>query len=453
MKPSLFIISEDVSFKKPYTGIGVVATNLAVYLKKNFDVKILTVGFHKEAKKIRKNAIEIFNIFTPLSKKCNNIYELWGKPLSKLIEHRQLFVLKASKFIEKEKNKIGEKNIVVITNHGIGCKELKKINVKVINVFHFLHSQQICSFIFPRNDLSLLTLNKFYVAFSRIMKKVFRSDKNMAKFLYFVSELNLFPISIFRYIYLYEIEPLLFADYNITISDDMKNYFLQNFSTLIKDPKRIVMISNGIEEKFFDTPINNFAIKKFYLKYGFSPDDLILLFIGRINPVKGIHYLLKALEKFEKFSNKNIKLLICGSYFPSQKNYFDSLKRIALKLKNCQVIFEDFVSENKKIFLYDIADIVIVPSVYEPFSLVASEALARGKKVVVSNRVGCRNLVIEGNGIVIDYSEDFVEELANNLLKISRKKIKKFNKTTRNAVKKFKWKNIAKKYLNILLSN
>jgi glycosyltransferase involved in cell wall biosynthesis len=189
------------------------------------------------------------------------------------------------------------------------------------------------------------------------------------------------------------------------------------------------------------------------LKYGFSPDDLILLFIGRINPVKGIHYLLKALEKFEKFSNKNIKLLICGAYFPSQKNYFDSLKRIALKLKNCQVIFEDFVSENKKIFLYDIADIVIVPSVYEPFSLVASEALARGKKVVVSNRVGCRNLVIEGNGIVIDYSEDFVEELANNLLKISRKKIKKFNKTTRNAVKKSKWKNIAKKYLNILLSN
>lgn len=122
------------------------------------------------------------------------------------------------------------------------------------------------------------------------------------------------------------------------------------------------------------------------------PEDGYALFLGRLSPEKGIKELLTA---WKKVRSPHARLVIAGKGFEEEK-----LRSLARDLAT--VDFRGFVDRSQHEDLWTKAKFLIVPSIWhEPFGLVALEAMAHGRPVVVSNRGALPEIVGEA-GIVAD---------------------------------------------------
>ena len=127
----------------------------------------------------------------------------------------------------------------------------------------------------------------------------------------------------------------------------------------------------------------------------------ILLFIGRLSDVKGIDVLLKSYKEIVK-SQTDVLLIIVGSG-PEEKK----LKEIVYgyNLKNL-IIFTGRLDGVELYSWYNIGQIFILPSRFEPFGAVVNEALIAGNYVIVSDVVGSKFLLNEDNGLIFP-NEDY----------------------------------------------
>ncbi|HEY9059754.1 MAG TPA: glycosyltransferase family 4 protein [Pseudobacteroides sp.] len=110
------------------------------------------------------------------------------------------------------------------------------------------------------------------------------------------------------------------------------------------------------------------------------PDEKILLFVGRLIYSKGIFQLLKAMPLVVK-TNPKIKLVLVGA---GDKEKVDLLIH-TLGLSNNVFAYHRFLGVNEVAAHYLMSDICIFPSLYEPFGLVALEAMSLGKPVILGS--------------------------------------------------------------------
>jgi glycosyltransferase involved in cell wall biosynthesis len=110
-----------------------------------------------------------------------------------------------------------------------------------------------------------------------------------------------------------------------------------------------------------------------------------ILFVGRLHPVKGIPYLLKALEILKQ-KGINVILDLAGSGDNLYVNFL--LKKIQEYGLNDFVVFHHYVNALQKQILYKRASAFILPSLHENFGLAAAEAMLAGVPVVVTDQVG-----------------------------------------------------------------
>ncbi|WP_239696773.1 1,4-alpha-glucan branching protein domain-containing protein [Paenibacillus oryzisoli] len=115
----------------------------------------------------------------------------------------------------------------------------------------------------------------------------------------------------------------------------------------------------------------------------------VLAFLGRLVYEKGVHILLAAMPQVLA-QYPDAKLVIAG-VGPEQ----DRLEELALSLGD-QVSFAGFLGEADKNLLLQSAEICIFPSLYEPFGLVALEAMANGTPLIVSDTGGLAEIVSHG---------------------------------------------------------
>ena len=144
-----------------------------------------------------------------------------------------------------------------------------------------------------------------------------------------------------------------------------------------------------------------------------------ILFVGRLHPVKGITYLLKALDILR---NRGINFILDlgGS---GDKMYLEFLgKKIQEYDLQRFIVFHEHVNERQKKILYKKASVFVLPSLHENFGLAAAEAMAAGVPVVVTDQVGLAKDIAEFRaGIVVPASDS--ELLANaiqSILKIDK---------------------------------
>jgi D-inositol-3-phosphate glycosyltransferase len=160
-------------------------------------------------------------------------------------------------------------------------------------------------------------------------------------------------------------------------------------------PKKIGITPCGVNLELF-RPIDRMAARG---KLGLS-DKKILLFVGRIDPVKGIDQLLRALTYLPAFNG--LQLVIIGGDENSQTE-LEKLKKLSeeLQIQN-SVTFLGMVRQDQMPYYYSAADVCIVPSYYESFGLVALEALACGVPVVATDVGDLKNIIRqEETGIVV----------------------------------------------------
>lgn len=147
---------------------------------------------------------------------------------------------------------------------------------------------------------------------------------------------------------------------------------------------KLVMVPNGVNTQCY---INGDAgINGFRTKYAL-PQEKIVLFVGRLVYEKGVHILINAVPKV--LEKVNAKFIIVGSGYMKEQ-LLNIVRSMGLEHK---VFFEGFVDEATLLKLQKCADVSVVPSLFEPFGIVALEAMAAKSPVVVSDTGGLSEIV------------------------------------------------------------
>ena len=168
----------------------------------------------------------------------------------------------------------------------------------------------------------------------------------------------------------------------------------------------------------------------------------VILFVGRVEPLKGIDRLLEAISHLKK--QPGLKLVIIGGDDSSQ---FELAKLRALSrdlgIKN-SVSFLGSVPQKRLPLFYSAADICVVPSYYETFCLVILESLACGTPVVATNVGAAASLIQQGETgyLVADNTPYNLAQGIERLLSV-KKNGAVYASSIRKSVLGFDWSNIA----------
>jgi len=130
------------------------------------------------------------------------------------------------------------------------------------------------------------------------------------------------------------------------------------------------------------------------------PEEKIVLFVGRLVYEKGIHVLVNAFAKV--LEKANAKLVIVGNgYMKEQLSSLVNNRGLSHK-----VMFTGFVDDETLRKLQMCANVSVVPSLFEPFGIVALEAMAARSPVVVSDTGGLSEIVQHDESGVKVYVND-----------------------------------------------
>ena len=146
---------------------------------------------------------------------------------------------------------------------------------------------------------------------------------------------------------------------------------------------KLAMIPNGVETKYYS---NKEDLTAFRSKYAL-PEEKIVLFVGRLVYEKGIHILINAVPKV--LDKVNAKFIIVGTGYMKEQ-LLNIVRSVGLEHK---VLFEGFVDEPSLLKLQQCADVSVVPSLFEPFGIVALEAMAAKSPVVASDTGGLSEII------------------------------------------------------------
>ncbi len=173
---------------------------------------------------------------------------------------------------------------------------------------------------------------------------------------------------------------------------------------------------------------------------GLDPDIPVLLFVGRIEPLKGIDVVIRASAHLEG----RFQLLVVGGDAKDLRRKRD-LQKLAREIGVAgNVVFADAVPHSELPGVYNAADVCVVPSYYESFGLVALEAMACGVPVVASRVGGLKETVQDGRtGYLVPWRcpEPFAERL--DLLLTNESLRRTLGREARAAAERFRWPEIA----------
>ena len=164
-------------------------------------------------------------------------------------------------------------------------------------------------------------------------------------------------------------------------------------------PDIIEVIHNGADWSGAEKDFNLWVECKPMIakKLRLNPTYYHFLFVGNGYERKGLSILLKALAHIER---EDIHLLVVGKDKNSEK--FKQLSKVLGIEKNVSF----FGSQADLTPFYQVADSLVIPSIYDPFANVTVEALTMGLFVVSSNRNGGHEVLKEESGVIIDDLKD-----------------------------------------------
>ena len=222
-----------------------------------------------------------------------------------------------------------------------------------------------------------------------------------------------------------------YADEVIVLSKNMQDYFGEKYNR---------------ETKFIPNGINRPEIRTADLisqQYGLEKNGYIL-FLARIVPEKGLHYLIEAYSQI----TTEKKLVIAGGSSHSHE-YMSQIKEMASK--DDRIIMTDFVHGHCLEELYSNAYIFVLPSDVEGMALSLLEAMSYGNCCLVSD-------IQENTEVVDDYAETFkkgnimdLKEKMNELLN-APEVVRNYQKISRDYIcDKYNWDKVVDETLNLYI--
>lgn len=149
------------------------------------------------------------------------------------------------------------------------------------------------------------------------------------------------------------------------------------------DPEKVVHVPNGVDMgEYSDLE----RVGSFRERFGVQGDHPVVLFVGRIDEMKGIDLLVEAFDGIDE-SVPDAKLFVVGPDDGVQSDLERQTKRLGL---DASVTFPGPLYGDEKLAAYSDADLFVLPSKYqyESFGNVAIEALACGTPVILTEKCG-----------------------------------------------------------------
>lgn len=192
------------------------------------------------------------------------------------------------------------------------------------------------------------------------------------------------------------------ADKVICCSDYMEREVMDLFGI---ENNKIRVIPNGVDpELFVSLPEKP--------RFDIKPDDKVVFFIGRLVPEKGVWQLIAAFpEVLEKVPEAKLYI---GGRGPQKPELEKLVKRLGISDK---VYFTGFIRERDRNYVYHKAKVAVFPSFYEPFGIVALEAMATETPVIVGD-VGGLAEIVKDRVTGLKVNPAVREDLANAIIEI-----------------------------------
>jgi len=383
-------------------GLGVYTLNMTKkFVEKGNEVSVFTMNFNfKEFEE--KDGIKIYRPFSPDSSQAISLFAnsdilSWGKNIKLFSDIFNYNLFSAKKFIELQKK---EKFDVIAIHDWISAFSgiiLRKTKVPI--VFHLHSVEEVRNF--PGSE----TLK--------------RLEREMARE----------------------------ADKVITVSEAMKDFII----SIGYDKEKISVCWNGTDPEVLDPKKVNFElVEKLREKYKIK-DEKVVFFIGRLTWFKGIFNLIKAMPFVLKEFPRTKLIMVGIGEDEATRGLIENLG-----LEENVVLVNKWLKDEEKIAHFALADVCVFPSINEPFGIVASEAMAMERPVVVgaSGVSGFKEQIIpageERTGVHVDGNRP--EDIAWGIKEVLKnpEEAEKWGKNGRKLVlKKFTFDIAATKTLSI----
>jgi glycogen(starch) synthase len=189
------------------------------------------------------------------------------------------------------------------------------------------------------------------------------------------------------------------ADTVIVCSYYMRGHVADIFDI---DERRIAVIPNGIDPRELQPVGDLDALRREFAK----PEEQLVLLVGRLVYEKGFQLALDALPGVIERVGA-VRFLVAGSG-THEAELRAQAERLGLSQHG---VFLGWIGDDALHSLYRIADLCVVPSIYEPFGLVALEAMASGCPCIVADTGGLREVVPPGDRVGLRFNGGDAEHL------------------------------------------
>lgn len=229
-----------------------------------------------------------------------------------------------------------------------------------------------------------------------------------------------------------------FEAWNVIVCSKYMESEVKNLFQLPSD--KVFNIPNGVNPENYQADFSS----AFREKYA-APDEKMVYYVGRMVREKGVQVLIQAIPEILHYEPQT-KFVIAG-----KGPHLDNLKSQArfLGIEN-RIYFTGFISDDVRNKLYRVADVAVFPSLYEPFGIVALEAMATKTPVIVSDVGGLAEFVNEKNGIKVPPNNP--HELARAVITLFRdnNKAKKMSELAyRMVTEEYSWERVAAKTIRV----
>ncbi len=187
------------------------------------------------------------------------------------------------------------------------------------------------------------------------------------------------------------------ADIIIANSEYTKGNIMQHYGI---DPDKIKVVHFGID------PDN---VKTTYPRSPMSKTDKVVLFLGRVTIQKGPDYFIEAAANVLRYK-KNVRFIVAGSG--------DMLPKIIERAAELgiadKVTFTGFLEGDEVNKAFQMADLYVMPSVSEPYGLVALEALKNKTPIIISKQSGVSEVL--NHALKVDFWD--INEMTNKIVSV-----------------------------------
>lgn len=206
----------------------------------------------------------------------------------------------------------------------------------------------------------------------------------------------------------------------IAVSDYIKQIWDKG-DTSSRRTSESYVLKNGISQSNFQKSINLEERKIIRNQFGFYDTDVVIVFVGRIIPEKGVVELLEAMMHLPV----TFKLLMVGSanFGTKTMTYYEKKVNILCEKMKGRIAFTGFIHNDKISTYYQVGDISVVPSMFDdPAPLVIIEAMAAGVPIITTGSGGIKEYCDENCAVFVERGDMFSCRLKDAILDLSADK-------------------------------